>query len=263
MSRKPPPSVDEIDLVLPRSPPRPTKQLISDDTLRLLGQKDDDAKSTCTKTESPVKGRTPLPDVPDFHRTSSATFGSPRQPNFSSDESSTSSVASVPNTDLPQPPPPQAPLPLIPNRSASRPTSLLLANTGPWVERSNFRWSTISYTDTIRRAPTPELALQAEVQTIGAEDPIVSAMRRLQRSMQEAAELSLAKIPPMRSEGGVGLSTRRVEALMPMLKVLGAQMKEAASMIDLVVQLAEGGEEEGKEFAAAEGAVVEQLLGAV
>lgn len=94
------------------------------------------------------------------------------------------------------------------------------------------------------------------------------AMRLLRRSMREAADLPWDEQALTVAGGdGTGVSRRRVQALLPTLKALQSQMREAANLVDLVVRLVEaerGDEEEQlreKELQDAERGIVDQLLG--
>ncbi|ORY90177.1 hypothetical protein BCR35DRAFT_323672 [Leucosporidium creatinivorum] len=354
LSRKPPPRAEDLDDLPSTSSSSPSKPLISQTTLRLLKQANEDDTGRFTVNESPIKGRqvpAPLKTNGHLDRASTMTFGPgllsngssgselipPASPgtSFASTSTSTSASRSPSDTDSPPSPrrtrttstslddslinaamafanlgskdhrlrhddstpqskgaalrrfpspPPDHPLPAAPNRplSTARPVSVSFPSSRPvsiaiqhpaTFGASAARLSTLSDPDTIRRPPSVDSAIDPPLsgatgseERFDAKDTIFVALRLLRRSMRATADLPIdAESLPEEDDMG-GISKGTIAALLPTLKGLQSQMREAANLIEVVVRLAEKGpasreQEDVKGEEQAEAFVVERMLG--
>lgn len=159
----------------------------------------------------------------------------------------------------------------FPATPSSRPVSIAIHQPSPF----GARLSTLSNPETVRRPPSIDSVIdpplsEALEERFASSSAILVALRLLRRSMQATAELPLATEALADEEGDreeCGLSKGKMEALLPTLKGLQAQLKEAAGLIELVVRFAEKGstsargEKGGKEEEEQEAFLVGRLLG--
>jgi hypothetical protein len=179
-------------------------------------------------------------------------------------------------------PPPDHPLPSRPLYTApptsmslpssSRPVSMVIHHPATFGA-SAARLSTLSDPDTIRRPPSVDSAIDPPLsgatsneERFDGKDTIFVALSLLRRSMRATADLPIDTESLADEDDLGGMDKRKMEALLPTLKGLQSQMREAANLIEVVVRLAEKGpaskeEEDVKREEQAEAFVVGRMLG--